>query len=1398
MDRLVGNANETEAFVSDIKCLCLVDTGSQVTTISHSFYSTHLSNIPLKPISNLLHIQGAGGASVPFLGYIEVQISFPFKFGHSPAKYWALTLVVPDTSYHATAPLLVGTNVLAQCRSQCFRAYGTRFHQKVTIPNAMRLALQSMTATNKWKQRKLGEVWAAGNQVVTIDPNASAVINGFIKVHPQAPKLLVAIEPSEKTNLPRHLELLPTVFTLDQHVTQGHVPVTVRNISRHPITIQPKTVLCKLAHVDSISPISNSQPQPTGDQKKDNDDFIGLFDFTESPINKDDLARVQYFLRQRKSVFSLHDNDLGHTTAVQHEIKLTNDKPFKERHRRIPPAQYDEVRKLIREMLDAGAIRESHSPWASPVVLVRKKDGSLRFCIDYRKLNERTVRDAYALPRIEETLDALHGATWFSSLDLKAGYWQVEMREADKAKTAFTTPLGFYEANRMPFGLTNAPATFQRLMERCVGDLNLKTCLVYLDDIIIFSSTLDEHLERLESVLTRLQNHGLKLKPSKCQLFRTSVKYLGHVISAAGVETDPDKTAALKTWPVPTSHREVRSFLGFAGYYRRFIAGYSKIAKPLHALTVGLPVKRKSGPSNKNKPPPFTWTLECQHAFECLVAKLTAAPALAYADFSKRFILHTDASLTGLGAALYQLQDGKERVVAYASRGLSKSEANYPAHKLEFLALKWAVTEKFHDYLYGNGFKVVTDNNPLTYVLTTAKLDATGHRWLAALSAYNFVLEYRSGKQNGDADGLSRRPHQDTTDDSQTISAESVKAIVGSHGVYLASSANSSTPLVEALALQGTAVPAEVDNPPLWPGQSPLPQVTTKAWRQHQRQDPIIGKVIQYKDIGHRPDGKVKRGEHRDVVSLLREWDKLMFRDGVLYRQQTEKNGGKLFQLVLPKSHHDIVFRFLHDEAGHFGRERTLDLIRSRFFWPHMATDVDNRIHACPRCIRRKVPPAAIRTAPLVSIMTSEPMELVCIDHLSLKTSGDLQADILVITDHFSRYAQAIPVPNQTAKTTARVLFDHFFVHYGFPGRLHSDQGRGFESDVIRQLCNITGITKSRTSPYHPQGNGQVERFNRTLLEMLGTLPNEKKSAWKKYVAPLVHAYNSTKNDATTFSPYFLMYGRHPKLPVDIILGLEPRESPKWTQSDYAQKLRQRLTAVYKLASAHSEKASSRNKARYDLNTRAAVLQPGDRVLVRVVAPTGNYKIADRWETHPYKVVKQVNPDIPVYVVKQERDGSSTRTLHRNLLLPFNSLPLPDPTPNEGTCTGTEQDREPHETQQSADETDLPKNHDSAADAGSLTSVSDTASEDDDSLLDNTPNNIHPQGPRRQRPRRIRKPPDRLGFSQTQVIPVTQQTSIPEWKEKAQFLQSMITELGPGDQTKDMCLAAIISIISAK
>ncbi|MEW8545658.1 MAG: DDE-type integrase/transposase/recombinase, partial [Candidatus Thiodiazotropha sp.] len=443
-------------------------------------------------------------------------------------------------------------------------------------------------------------------------------------------------------------------------------------------------------------------------------------------------------------------------------------------------------------------------------------------------------------------------------------------------------------------------------------------------------------------------------------------------------------------------------------------------------------------------------------------------------------------------------------------------------------------------------------------------------------------------------------------------------------------------------------------------------------WVKAQRADPCISKVLALVRSGQRPKAQLVESEHIDR-RFLRDWDKLVIEDDILFRHASV-DGQNWKQLVLPKELQDIVFRSYHDDLGHQGRDRTLSLLKRRFFWPGMESAVENQIKQCGRCIRRKISPT--KAAELVSIISTAPMELVCIDYLSLERSKGGYENILVITDHFSRYAQAIPTRNQTARTTARVLFDNFFVHYGFPAKLHSDKGANFESMVIRRLCNITGMRKSRTTPYHPMGNGMVERFNKTLLNMLGTLNYKQKSDWKSHVPTLCHAYNAATHDSTGYVPFFLMFGRHPRLAVDAFLGLRPAEHQVSSHDDYAKKLKSRLAFAYEAATNEARKNAARHKFRYDLQVRNAALEPGDRVLVRNVGLRGKNKLADQWEHSPYIVKKQPIDGIPVFeVTKENSPGAKPRLLHRNLLLPFMGLPCQDACSKTEPCMQEDQQR---------------------------------------------------------------------------------------------------------------------------
>lgn len=462
--------------------------------------------------------------------------------------------------------------------------------------------------------------------------------------------------------------------------------------------------------------------------------------------------------------------------------------------------------------------------------------------------------------------------------------------------------------------------------------------------------------------------------------------------------------------------------------------------------------------------------------------------------------------------------------------------------------------------------------------------------------------------------------------------------------------------LAESLAVDASSVPDLFAGQ----GQTTLPGMTRESWREAQSQDPSINRVVKLVESAQKPSFKTLSDEQPEVKLLLREWNKLELREGILYRRCFDR-GDMIHQLVLPEQHKDRALQGLHDEVGHLGAERVLSLARARFYWPRMKESIEKKCQTCERCFRRKAQPQ--KAAPMVNIRTTYPLELVCMDYLSLEPDSHDTRNILVITDHFTKFAVAVPTKDQKARTVAKALWENFLVHYGFPSRLHSDQGRDFESRTIRELCSLIGAEKVRTTPYHPQGN-PVERFNRTLLSMLGTLEEKDKQHWRDFVKPLVHAYNCTRNDTTGYSPYELMFGRQPTLPVDLILGIDNPNETHQTHSEYVQNLRQRLQESYTLAVENSKKTGERNKLRFDAKVRAAELVEGDRVLIRNVNIRGKHKLADKWEKSIHIVVKRIDGG-PLYVVKPERGSGPHRTLHRDLLLPCGFLPV-EKTPEQG------------------------------------------------------------------------------------------------------------------------------------
>ena len=514
-------------------------------------------------------------------------------------------------------------------------------------------------------------------------------------------------------------------------------------------------------------------------------------------------------------------------------------------------------------------------------------------------------------------------------------------------------------------------------MQTCLNDYIFQILLVYLDDIIVYSNTFDEHIERLDRVFTRLQEHGLKLKPEKCKFLQHKVTYVGNQISSDGITTDPDKTRAVSEWKPPTTVKELRLFLGFCSYYRRFVKDFARIAGPLHQLVNNclheLKVEKKL-----NVPFMKRWNSECQTAFDALKTKLTHAPVLGFADYNKPFIVETDASHVGLGAVLSQDQDGQRKVIAYASRRLRPSEKNprnYSSMKLELLALKWAVTEKFRTYLLGSKFEVFTDNNPLKYLLTTAKLGALEQRWAAQLALFDFTINYRSGRSNTNADALSRQPHRpvpEETEDSKEDQLLHIESIV---------TMATPVPLDLSHAIVTTPIPIEVrrmavhepdqnlsathqlpDEDKKLPRDDPV--IATRSFPMHtkdelismQKADPTIKEFLKFWESNTKPTFTERKQLSHQCVTLLRQWDRITREQGLMYRIVQDPKLGELKQFLLPDTLKEKVITSLHDDMGHQGLERSLQLIRERCYWPKMYSDVENWIKNCERCTLAKMP----------------------------------------------------------------------------------------------------------------------------------------------------------------------------------------------------------------------------------------------------------------------------------------------------------------------------------------------------------------------------------------------------------------------------------------------------------
>ena len=1113
-----------------------VDTGAAVSLVKTAV----AKGFCVRPLSGNVVLRTVTGETANVQGEADIEL----QLGRITLRHTTLVADIEDD-------FILGMDLIRQ--------HGFSFDNKLNI---LKFANQEFILSKNWAEKSIA-VRAANT--VRISGNTERIVYG--RLEKTSGSCVGLVEPGGPSS--NYLVAKSLVNSRSEAI-----PIRIANILPNYVTIKEGEVI---ATYEPVGCVSHSRQDEGKGNNNTADELIKQLSTSWEHLTLIERKMAEQFIAEHSDVFETKEGHTGRTHIIKHEINTGSAQPIRQPPRRLPMAKQQEIQVLVDNMLKDGVIEESYSAWSSPVVLVTKKDGTARFCVDYRKLNDVTKKDSYPLPRIDDTLTTLAGSCWFSTLDLKAGYWQVGIHEKDKEKTAFSTGSGLYQFNVMPFGLCNAPATFERLMDLVLRGFTWKTCLVYLDDVMVVGRNFEEHLKNLKDVFSRIKSANLKLNPKKCSLFQNQVEFLGHVVSQDGIQTDHRKTEAIRNWPKPRDKHELRSFLGLCTYYRRFVERFADVAAPLHRLT-----EEKSS---------YNWTTDCDVAFGKLKAALCSSPILGYPQQTGIFILDTDASNTGIGAVLSQIQDGKERVIEYFSRVLTKPERNYCVTRKELLAIVKAV-DHFHKYLYGQEFIIRTDHSALRWLLNMKQPEGQVARWMEKLQQYNFKIQHRPGRLHNNADALSRRPCPTNCSHCQKIDQRETTTTVR----------------------RVTFEPEQGWN--------------ATDFRQQQLEDDVLGFFLRRKEAGQsRPSWTEISTQGLVFKALWSQWDSLEVQHGLLHRRWESADGKQVkLQLMVPRNKVAQVLEEIHGgkSGGHLGVNKTINKARERFYWVNYCDDVKAWCRQCDKCAASKGPSTRSRGS-MKQYNVGLPFERMAIDVAGPFPETERgNKYILVATDYFSKWPEVFAIPNQEATTIVEVLFNNVFSRFGVPLELHSDQGRNFESKLFQKLCDLLGINKTRTTPLHPQSDGMVERFNRTLEEHLSKVVDVHQKDWDQHIPSFLLAYRSAIHDTTGFTPARVLFGRELRLPCDLKFGTPNEEHVEI--NDYVDGLKEKLLSIHDLTRKKIRLASDRMKARYDLKANSAGFHPGERVwLYNPQRKKGRSpKLAQEWEG-PYTILSRLN-----------------------------------------------------------------------------------------------------------------------------------------------------------------------------
>ena len=1024
-----------------------------------------------------------------------------------------------------------------------------------------------------------------------LKPNTACICYGKVRNNPDLPSgQSYDISEIDRGFLAKEpgLKVINTVSCLNKNRT---IPLLVVNETNRHFKLYRHGLMAR------ISPVNDTKIVDATSIIK-NSPIDSKLNLNDLDVSSEYRPQIEKLVKMNCDLFASNDSELGHTDVVKMKIDTGDAKPIKMRPYRTPLKNREVIDKALEEMLEAKVIRRSNSPWSFPVVIVDKKDGSKRFCVDFRKLNQITKKNSYPLPLIDDILALLGKAKFFTSLDLKSGYWQVLMDDLDKEKTAFACHRGLFEFNVMPFGLSNAPAVFQELMSVVLNGCHA-FAIAYLDDILIFSPSFEEHLAHLNTIFERLRQYSLKLKLKKCSFLRNETNYLGFVIDKDGIKPDQKKVEAIRGLPAPTCVKEVRSFVGMCSYYRRFIPNFSQIAEPIIDLT--------------KKYAHFKWTDNHQKAFDFIKESLTCVPLLVYPDPNRPYTLFTDASDTCIGACLTQLCDNEENPIYYLSHKLSRSQCKWSTVEKEAYSVHWAL-QKLHYYLHDAEFVIKTDHKPLKYLLESPMQNRKIQLWALSMAGYNCRIEYIRGSTNTCADLLSRHPDNVGLEKERNEDDVSLDVNDNAYQVNVLDSSNFDPKAYASCELPQTDSLKK-------PETSDLKDFD--MYIEQSKDDDLMSLRSQIENGG----GPVKTSQRHYLII-----DNLLY-----YISNTDDD--PCLRLYVPKHLKSLIVKQYHDMNGHMGVQKTFDSIRRKYFWPNLFKDLNEYVTACVICQTRSL--QKIRQPLQETDIPPYPMAKVSLD-LSGPYPTSLSGNkyIIAFVDWYSGWPEAYAVPDKTAETVAHLLLEEIFPRHGSCLQIVTDNGTENVNNVVKQTLQTLNIDHVLTSVYHPQSNAKVERFHRTLHDVLAKRLADDQQTWDLHLNQALAAIRFNVSESSRYSPFYLMYNRDVVLPVDNLL--KPRRKYHGEESHKITLQEQHKAFV---TVRNNLRKAKRRQAKYaDRNTKPVDFEVGDPVYYKNNQRKGKFDL--KWKPF-YRIIEKRGP--VTYIIKSQLDGSTSK-VHAEML----------------------------------------------------------------------------------------------------------------------------------------------------